>query len=359
MKHNFLPLLFVLLNTCSCSFDIPIERSIRNELLINICVGTPCQKLKFKLITSSNMFWFANKNMYNHGYNPFKSRSIHQITTPYHLSYKKQDLVCALIDETISFESDKDVITADKVMAYLAEKGDIGNDYDGVIGIGITNNQDRTQSFFDILRNSNQIEKQIVKISRDKVSFGDIKNDSTVKYCDYIFDAHTIVTKKYQCELEMIYISNNKELKRLRDETPYKEIIDLSMNKVTFKLGANIILAPEEYFTFIIESIFSDLLSNRLCFISKEGSLKYLACSRSVKDNKILSTVNFVINKLTLRFKANDLFIDAGDDKHILFEIMTEDTDENREQFSFGLTILKKYSLILDNENKKVGFVRE
>ena len=358
MKYIFLSLV-LLFKIYSCSFDIPLERSIRNELLINICIGTPCQKLKFKLITSSSMFWFANKNVYEHGFNPFKSRSIHQITTPYHLSYKKQNLVCALIEETVSFESNANVITADKVMAYLAEKGNVGNDYDGVIGIGISNTQDRTKSFFDILRNSNQIEKQIVKISKDKISFGDITNDSTVKYCDYIVDPHTIVTKKYQCKLNMIYISNNKGLNKLRSETSYKEIVDESMNKVTFKLGANIILVPDEYFTFIVETIFSELLSNRLCFRSKEGSLKYLACSRTVTANKFLSSVNFVIDKLTLRFRANDLFIETSDEEHILFEIMNEDTDENRDQFSFGLTILKKYSLILDNENKRVGFVRE
>ena len=36
---------------------------------------------------------------------------------------------------------------------------------------------------------------------------------------------------------------------------------------------------------------------------------------------------------------------------------MHEQSEDNRDQWIFGLPILKEYNLILDNENKKVGLV--
>ena len=105
---------------------------------------------------------------------------MHQITTPYSLAYKGQRIICALVDETLSFENpertDSKLFSVNKVMIYLAESGIIENDYDGVIGIGSSNPSDNSKSFFDLMYSTKTISHQIVEISQNKIVIGDTEH---------------------------------------------------------------------------------------------------------------------------------------------------------------------------------------
>lgn len=368
MKNNIIfKLIVATLLLCKLTFsqryEIKLKRTFKNELLLPICVGTPCQLLYLKLLTSTNMIWISNKNIFNHGFNPFLSRTLHQITTPYSLTYKGQRIVCALIDETLSFENpertESKLFSVDKVMLYLAESGNIENDYDGVIGIGSSNPSDNSKSFFDLMYSTKGISHQIVEISHNKIVIGDTEHKEKIKYCSYIIDQSTLIHKTYQCIVNMVYITNKRNLLINKEFStiPYIEPIE-GKNKITFKLGANVILCPLEYFNFIVDEIFPDLFSQRICTKSNDGSLLFVVCYSSINSHiETMGMINIIIGNISISLNPRKLFRNSGEEEYILFEIMHDQSEDNRDQWIFGIPILKEYNLILDNENKKVGLV--
>lgn len=369
MKNNIifkliLPTILLLCKlTFSQRYEIKFKKTLKDELILPICVGTPCQLLYLKLLTSTNMIWISNKNIFNHGFNPFLSKTLHQITTPYSLTYKGQKIVCALIEETLSFESpDKtgtQFFSVNKVMLYLADSGHIENEYDGVIGLGSSNPSDNSKSFFDLMHSTKAISHQIVEISLNKIVIGDTEHKDKIKYCSYIIDKSTLIHKTYQCIVNMVYITNNKGLliNKGSSDIPYIEPID-GKNKITFKLGANVILCPLEYFNFIADEIFSDMFNQRICTKSNDGSLIFVVCYSSINSHiETMGMIHIIIGNISITLNPRKLFRNSGEEEYILFEIMHDKSEDNKDQWIFGLPILKEYNLILDNENKKVGLV--
>ena len=67
------------------NFKIPIEYTSDYEPLINMCLGTPPQCLKFKILTYLNYSYVLNKTKYNHGFDSNKSDSFLWLIE-YHIS---------------------------------------------------------------------------------------------------------------------------------------------------------------------------------------------------------------------------------------------------------------------------------
>ena len=344
------------------------------QLLFSANVGSPPQQLTLKFITSSNIIWIANSVYYKKGFNPYKSKTLKKITSPYHLHYQNKDIICSLVYENISLH---DEITANKIMLYLAENGDIENSlYDGIFGIGLSKHDDNFKSFLDILISESNINHKVFAVSNEGIVFGNIvsflsKNTHyhdtnkqfLIKYINLIINQENLINKKYQITLSLIYVKFKESSKVFYDVNDYYPFKDLNNgnsndNIITIRLGSNVMLAPLECFNFIKKEIFGEFFVRNICFETIENKLAFIACKSIVIDNykHFLPILNFIIGKRNIKLNLSKLFRNSDDSRYVLFEIMHDDSVKYKNGWVFGTPILKEYIIIFNNDDKMIAF---
>ena len=301
-----------------------------------------------------------------------KKVSIH-IKSPYHLHYKNKDIICSLVYEDISLHNE---VTANKIMLYLAENGDIENSlYDGVFGIGLSKHDDNFKSFLDILISESNFTYKIFAVSNEGIVFGNIVSFLTkkahyhdnkqylIKYINLIINQENLINKQYQITLSLIYVKFNESSKVFYDNNNYYPFKDLNNgnandNIVTIRLGSNVILAPLEYFEFIKKEIFNEFFRRNICFETIENKLTFIACKNVLLNNykQFLPIFNFIIGKRNIKLNLSKLFRNSDDSRYALFEIMHDDSTEYKQGWVFGTPILKEYIIIFNNDDNMIAF---
>jgi hypothetical protein len=221
----------------------------------------------------------------------------------------------------------------------------------GEFGLGIDkeNRNDLIENLF-----SNQViskRKLILETSNDlkpKIYTNTESVANNFKYCNLTrkSDLDNLYEEAWVCELSHLI----KEEENLENKTLW-ENAKLIMARAVFDTRQRNIILPIKYL-----DNFKDYWNLEKCEEVYNQSLneKYFKCDKSSFDKK---PIYFVIDGYGLKFTFDDLFIIDGKFKRSI--ISFTNTISNSNLFIFGMPLFKKYNIMFDFENKRVGFKGE
>ena len=221
----------------------------------------------------------------------------------------------------------------------------------GEFGLGIDkeNRNDLIENLF-----SNQViskRKLLLETSNDlkpKIYTNTESVANNFKYCNLTrkSDLDNLYEESWICELSHLI----KEEENLGNKTIW-ENAKLIMARAVFDTRQRNIILPIKYL-----DNFKDYWNLEKCEEVYNQSLneKYFKCDKRSFDQK---PIYFVIDGYGLKFTFDDLFIIDGKFKRSI--ISFTNTISNSNLFIFGMPLFKKYNIMFDFENKRVGLKGE
>ena len=221
----------------------------------------------------------------------------------------------------------------------------------GEFGLGIDkeNRNDLIENLF-----TNQViskRKLILETSNDlkpKIYTNTESLANNFKYCNLTrkSDLDNLYEEAWVCELSHLI----KEEENFENKTIW-ENAKLIMARAVFDTRQRNIILPIEYL-----DNFKDYWNLEKCEDIYNQSLneKYFKCDKRAFDQK---PIYFVIDGYGIKFTFDDLFVTDGEFKKSI--ISFTNTISNSNLFIFGMPLFKKYNIMFDFENKRVGFKGE
>ena len=332
LYYIFLIFQILKIKTKEINFKIPIEYTSDYEPLINMCLGTPPQCLKFKILTYLNYSYVLNKTKYNHGFDSNKSDSfyieeeaeIEEYSDKYIKlkGYKCQD----------DFYIKEEDFKINYFTFYYVIDGLHSNDYDGVIGLGLSGGSfiNHLSIYYDFgirfIIETNHNEK------KGLLTLGKLNNELRFDKEVYFYNDQD----NYQVEMNKIIFYNEEKLDQT---TIYKY-----SQSVSFSPGHNKILCPLNFFDYLLENVFTKFIYDEYdCKKNKDNQFVEIVCDKSIVD-EYLGEILFIFGKWNLRFKFNDLFTKVSSSK-VSFNIVHSNFDD---RWIFGYPFFKDYDIIYD-----------
>lgn len=339
----------------------PLINSINDEMIINLCLGTPNQC--FNVLVDSGSYYLWIRDIYSEetgdAENKFdyKNSTTFENTNKIHTINYGTGMAEGYISKDVLTLGDKQI---DRLNFILVNKEQSNAAIDGILGLGYyydVLNEDNPLEFslIDQLYKKNQIKNKIFtqKYTEDKkgiMYIGDIpdeiRNDmSNYGSCPaikYLNNNINYPNPKWECELKKVFYGN----KNLYDKA--EEINE----PVLFDTGTNIIIVPLNFIMSLKKHYFNKLIESKDCITDKENNRFYVfKCKPSDKILE-LPHINFVFGEWIIKMRPVDLFY-RGPDGYLHF-FMTSADDLNL--WIFGETILKKYHMVYDKTNDLIGF---
>ena len=221
----------------------------------------------------------------------------------------------------------------------------------GEFGLGI--DKDNRNDLIEILFSNQVISKRklLLETSNDlkpKIRTNTESVANNFKYCNLTrkSDLDNLYEESWICELSHLI----KEEENLENKTIW-ENAKLIMARAVFDTRQRNIILPIKYL-----DNFKDYWNLEKCEEVYNHTLneKYFKCDKRSFDQK---PIYFVIDGYGLKFTFDDLFIIDGKFKRSI--ISFTNTISNSNLFIFGMPLFKKYNIMLDFENKRVGFKGE
>ena len=329
------------------------------KLSTNISIGTPKQIIpliiRFKIsplsITSSLTIFPKNIIKYNNSLSStFYSDNFSD--------FKKYDFdefrVGLTAKENFDFGSKN--INLNFILAK-----EIVNDVSGVLGLNL--NDDKLGKF-NILKQLK--EKELISSTVFFFNFENTEDNSPLHYKGKLIIGaypHEYNSKKYNKEnyfeikANSIF-QNNKELYEIKNlEIYYSDEdnkIDFSESTLSnFDFSRNIIIGTSKFKTFITEK-FQEMY-NEKCKEKTVWGLRAFECDNDIDINKLKNIkIHYGITNYTFVLKPNDLFTSYNNKLYYLITFYPSNIDFKT--WSFGITFLKKYNFVYDQEKKVIGF---
>ena len=332
LYYLFLIFQILKIKTKDINFKIPIEYTSDYEPLIEMCLGTPPQCLKFKILTYLNYSYVLDKKKYKHGFDSNESESFYleeeAEIEEYSDKYIKLKGYKCIEDFLIKDED----FTINLFPFYLVVDGSHSEEFDGVIGLGLSGG-----SFINFLSVYYDFGIRFVietfhEEKKGMLTLGKLKNELRFdKEVDFYNEEDN-----YQVEMNKIIFYNEEKLDQT---TIYKY-----SQSVSFSPGHNKILCPENFFDFLLESVFTKFIYDEYdCKKNKENQFVEIVCDKSIVD-QYLGDILFIFGKWNLRFKFNELFEKYSSSK-VSFTIVHSTVDD---RWIFGYPFFKKYDIIYD-----------
>ena len=233
-------------------------------------------------------------------------------------------------------------------------------DIQGEFGLGI--DKDNLNDLVEILFNNQIIKKKniILETSNDLLNNKISNSDTNIslnefKYCNLTrkSDLDDIYNEAWVCELSHTIIeeitTKNNSFKTTWEKAR------LVHARAVFDTRQKYILLPIKY----LEK-FAEIGNLEKCEkkFEKSLNLKYFNCTKKIFDElKKNNPFYFVIDGYGLKFNFDELFQNEGNFTTSI--IRFTNTISNSNLFIFGIPLFKKYNIIFDYENKRVGFKSE
>ena len=326
--------------------SIPFYINDTNQILTNVCLGTPPQCFPFKISTSINASFVFGISLFNLGYNPKKSSTASALGSSVYFQYFLNKYQGNIIKDTLTIPGTS--FKLENFPLYIVSKGEIPEFFVGVIGLG-RKYVESQYSFLEMGKKSNYYEKLKFEIEYKKNKYGTLKLGYVNTSNSKIYKPTIMIDDKYEPRYLTILsgIIYHKEIKY----NPFS--ITMTYNTpqiVLFSPGASHIFCPEEVFSFLLQSIFSEDFSIFDCHSEKRGNnFNTLKCKNNVlavdKGNLF-----FVFGKWSINLKINNLFFQCHEEL-MCFHIMGV---IGGNKWVFGHPFLKKFSTVCDSENSLI-----
>ena len=115
--------------------DIPFELSSINQLIVNLCIGTPPQCFPFKISTTQVETFIVSKRINQDGYEPDDSSTFRETEDKYEVSNKNTNLIATIVSDKLTIPSIS--FTLETFSFGLITDGSFDAvNYVGVLGLG-------------------------------------------------------------------------------------------------------------------------------------------------------------------------------------------------------------------------------
>ena len=197
-----------------------------------------------------------------------------------------------------------------------------------------------------ILETSNDLKNNKIELDTESIA-------NEFKYCNLTrkADLDNFYSEAWVCELSHL-IEGESDIKSLQLNWEKAEEIK---GRALFDTRQKYIILPIKYLE-KFERFWH--LNNSQEILDKSLNLKYLKCdNRTYEKIKNQNHITFIIDGYGIEFSFDELFENEGNFKKSL--IRFTDTINNSNLFIFGIPLFKKYKIMLDYENKRVGLKGE
>lgn len=153
----------------------------------------------------------------------------------------------------------------------------------------------------------------------------------------------------YAIEFSEIYYGN---LNNYNNRTLFNRF-----NISIISLSSNLIYSTYEYFEFISKKIFTKKVQDNICHQNKYGEdYLYYYCDKNKFDISEVDSLNFYIRdkNMTFTLESKDLFYENNN--YLYYMVIFPNSDTINLQWVFGLSFLKKYTLVFDRGEKLVYY---
>ena len=153
----------------------------------------------------------------------------------------------------------------------------------------------------------------------------------------------------YAIEFSEIYYGN---LNNYNNRTLFNKY-----NISIISLSTNLIYSTYDYYEFISNKTFTQKVRDNICHQNKYGEdYLYYYCEKNKFDISEVDSLNFYIRdkNMTFTLESKDLFYENNN--YLYYMVMFPNSDSISFKWIFGLSFLKKYTLVFDRGEKLVYY---
>ncbi len=333
------------------------DEIIFNQLLTNISIGKPSQiiplsiKLRLSSLSiTSYISYYKNIKIYNHSLSStYHSDNVSDIQKFHYDEFRKG------IKSKELFEINKRKFKLDFIMAT-----ETLSDVSGVLGLKLNSDYNlENYTFLNQLKEKKIITSSIyffIFLNSDNSPLN-YKGKLILGTYPHVYNPKKYNKNKYYEIKTNFYYQNYEE----SCEMKHLEIFygndnneqDFSEEIITnFDFAKNIIIGTTKFKLFVTEEF--KQLYNEKCKDIIIRNYNVFVCDNDIDINKLKNIYIYYGNRnFTFILKPNDLFISY---KNKLYYLINFYQYSNEKKWSFGITLLKKYTFVYDQEKKVIGF---
>jgi hypothetical protein len=341
--------------------ELPLTNSLNDEMIVNLCLGTPKQCFNVLVDSGSFYLWVADKNSINtpdviNKFDSSNSSTFINHKTPYSLRYGTGSAKGIISSDTLSLGKN----TTLKDLNFILVNSEEGHsELDGILGMGYYYDDFEYNalkfSLVDRLYQEKLINSRIFtqKYTEDKKGLmiigempEEILNDmGNYGYCSAIKSIGKLKNPRWECNLKAVFYGYGNE--NLNDGNMQK--ID---SQALFDTGTNLILVPLSYLKILFTTYFKDLANRGDCnLIGGDDAFYSIKCSRNANLYS-LPPLNFIFDDWILRMNLVELFFRYPDNS-IRFGLVS---NLEMNMWIFGEPLLKKFHMVFDKDKDQIGF---
>lgn len=340
--------------------ELPLKNTINDEMIVNICLGTP--KQCFNVLVDSGSFYLWVSDKYSSGtpdsqmkFDSLASSTFVNLKKEYSLLYGTGSAKGIICSETISIGKNTTLNNLQFVLVY-EEEGH--TQLDGILGLGYYYDDFEPNalkfSLIDRLYSEKLVKRKLFtqKYTDDKkgvMMIGDLPEEITNDFTNYGFCSAVKNTKRglnprWECMLKATFYGYQNEN------------LNGNLEKINapalFDTGTNLILIPYLFLKNLLSSYFKDFAAKGECrLVGSEDGFFSITCS-SFSNVLSLPPFNFIFDDWILRLNPIEMFYRYPDNS-IRF-VMVSSLSMN--MWIMGEPLLKKYHMVFDKENNQIGF---
>lgn len=330
------------------TISIPFQLTSLNQIITNICLGTPPVCYPFKIATNINECFIFDKSIYESGYDITQSSSALEIEDYVEFEHATSRYEGIAVEDTLSIPDTS--IKIEGFSFFVVKSGETSSFYAGVLGMG-KKYEDNEFSFLSMLYQIGYINTQVFSLTYFP---NEPKGIMKLGY-------HEMFDKKIYKSVELIEDDDIPYFEIMMDGILYENELSGVDNYVStysqpqvslLSPGANNIYCPQEFFKFLVEKIFAGIIQPKIfCdFEKKEGNISIIQCDSAILDYS-LGSIRFFFGKWNVEISFKELFHECGYDSSLCFSIMGPDDNH---KWIFGYPFLKRFPPLFDFDNFEI-----
>ena len=325
---------------------IPFSITPLNQIIAEICLGTPPQCLKFKIATNiDETFVYSNSLDWVKGFDITKSQSALVLEEDIEFTHASSTYRGYSASDTLSIKNTD--INLEDFSFYVVKSGVVSPDYSGVLGLG-KKYEDNEFSFVSMLYQYDYIDDQVFSLTYEpqtasgilKLGFHELSDNKMYKVCDIVEDDDV---PYFEVTMDgIIYENMEKGGENFANSFAQPQVVLMSP-------GANNIYCPEPFYKFMVDKIFKEIINPKAkcSYDSREAGFSQIECENKILDDD-LGEIRFIFGKWNINLRFVDLFEDChnGKNNNVCFTIILARGENFK--WGFGYPLLKQYPVVFD-----------
>jgi hypothetical protein len=340
--------------------DYPLINNSDDQMVINLCLGTP--KQCFNVLIDSGSFFLWVRDIYSfdastsgNKFDYKNSTTFENSKIPYLIKYGTGMATGEIVRDSLTLGNKQ----IDPLNFILVNNDESNQGIDGILGLGYYYDNLREKnslqfSLIDQLYDNKLIKSKIftqkyTSDKRGKMYIGDLPEEiqsdmdhyGTCRTIKYSYSG--TLNPRWECSLKKMFYGNENV-----NGTSVKAIND----PVLFDTGTNMILIPVKYLYYLKVTYFKDLVESDICTFEINSAQFIVVKCLPVEEVLRLPYLNFAFDDWIIRMRPRELFYKQPDG--FVYFAITASNEINI--WIFGEPILKKFHVVFDKTNDVIGF---